>query len=58
VTLLIARASWRWFEQPLIRRGHSYSYWTQDAEVAAYGGQTAEHGLKSMPRVGSEIEDG
>jgi peptidoglycan/LPS O-acetylase OafA/YrhL len=55
VTLVIASASWRWFEQPLIRRGHSYSYWTQDAEVAAYGGQTGEHGLKSMPRVGSGI---
>lgn len=27
VTLAVANLSWRYFEKPLIRRGHSYSYW-------------------------------
>lgn len=27
LTLVVASLSWRYFEKPLIRRGHGYSYW-------------------------------
>jgi peptidoglycan/LPS O-acetylase OafA/YrhL len=28
VSLAVATASWRYFERPLVRRGHHYSFWT------------------------------
>jgi peptidoglycan/LPS O-acetylase OafA/YrhL len=31
LTLVVANLSWRWFEKPLIGRGHSYSYWEEAA---------------------------
>ena len=29
-TLVAASASWKWFEQPLVKRGHSYAYWERE----------------------------
>jgi peptidoglycan/LPS O-acetylase OafA/YrhL len=31
LTVVVASVSWRYFEKPLIRRGHSYSYWGDTA---------------------------
>jgi peptidoglycan/LPS O-acetylase OafA/YrhL len=31
LTLVVASLSWRYFEKPLIRRGHAYSYWGEAA---------------------------
>jgi peptidoglycan/LPS O-acetylase OafA/YrhL len=33
LTMAVASLSWRYFEKPLIRRGHSYSYWREVAAI-------------------------
>jgi peptidoglycan/LPS O-acetylase OafA/YrhL len=33
LTLAVASLSWRYFEKPLIRRGHSYSYWQESVQT-------------------------
>lgn len=37
LTLAVAGLSWRFFEKPLIRRGHNYSYWDSAVEPAQTG---------------------
>jgi peptidoglycan/LPS O-acetylase OafA/YrhL len=49
LTILIASLSWRYFEKPLIKRGHSYSYGSAETKLPEPGA----HQLNAAPQVGS-----
>jgi peptidoglycan/LPS O-acetylase OafA/YrhL len=48
VTLALAALSWRYFEKPLIRRGHTYAY-EQDTSRALFLKPSGEHSLTETP---------
>jgi peptidoglycan/LPS O-acetylase OafA/YrhL len=41
-TLAIAIASWKYFEEPLVRKGHRYSYWDREEAVKGAGVATRD----------------